>query len=165
VQFALPGMPTIYYGDEVGMTGLLDPFNRKPFAAEDAEFEAVYRRLAGLRRAHPVFAKGPVIFFATNGNVFGVMRHTVHGRDAFGEPAKPEAILTLVNPTSVRHTIAIDLMTEKECEPRECLDALRAVEWKCAVSLLTGQESAMRAGLLELAIEPFGMEICELIWE
>ncbi|MFR5421103.1 MAG: alpha-amylase family glycosyl hydrolase [Oscillospiraceae bacterium] len=28
VQFWLPGIPSIYYGDEAGMQGLCDPFNR-----------------------------------------------------------------------------------------------------------------------------------------
>lgn len=164
VQFALPGMPSIYYGDEVGMTGLLDPFNRKPFAAEDPGFEDVYRRLAELRRAHPVFTKGQALFYATNGNVLGIMRHTIQGRDAFGGPAKPEAVLTLVNPTEARHTIAIDLMTDKECESRECLDAFRNAGWTHAVSLLTGRETAISGGLLVLDIEPLGSEICELKW-
>ena len=28
---ALPGCPTIYYGDEAGLTGCRDPFCRRPF--------------------------------------------------------------------------------------------------------------------------------------
>ena len=31
VQFFVPGMPCIYYGDEYGMHGLMDPFNRGAF--------------------------------------------------------------------------------------------------------------------------------------
>ena len=31
VQFFVPGMPCIYYGDEYGMHGLMDPFNRVHF--------------------------------------------------------------------------------------------------------------------------------------
>lgn len=31
IQFLMPGVPLIYYGDEVGMEGKLDPNNRKPF--------------------------------------------------------------------------------------------------------------------------------------
>ena len=31
VQFTMPGAPTIYYGDEVGMTGADDPDDRRPF--------------------------------------------------------------------------------------------------------------------------------------
>ena len=28
IQFTLPGVPSVYYGDEVGMQGMKDPFNR-----------------------------------------------------------------------------------------------------------------------------------------
>lgn len=31
LQFALPGVPSIYYGDEAGMTGGTDPYNRGSF--------------------------------------------------------------------------------------------------------------------------------------
>lgn len=31
LQFALPGVPSIYYGDEAGMTGRTDPYNRGSF--------------------------------------------------------------------------------------------------------------------------------------
>jgi glycosidase len=33
LQYSLPGMPVIYYGDEIGTHGLLDPFNRGTFYA------------------------------------------------------------------------------------------------------------------------------------
>ena len=31
MQFTLPGAPTVYYGDETGMTGWTDPDNRRPY--------------------------------------------------------------------------------------------------------------------------------------
>ena len=34
VQFTIPGAPTIYYGDEVGMTGADDPDDRRTFPWE-----------------------------------------------------------------------------------------------------------------------------------
>jgi glycosidase len=34
LQYSLPGIPVIYYGDEAGLHGLLDPFNRGTFPAE-----------------------------------------------------------------------------------------------------------------------------------
>ncbi len=39
---ALPGCPTIYYGDEAGLTGCHDPWNRRPFpwGREDKELRA-----------------------------------------------------------------------------------------------------------------------------
>ncbi|MBB1200461.1 maltodextrin glucosidase [Enterobacteriaceae bacterium 89] len=51
--FTWPGVPCIYYGDEVGLDGNNDPFCRKPFPWEkekqDAGLLALYQRLAKLR--------------------------------------------------------------------------------------------------------------------
>ncbi len=35
MQFTLPGLPSIFSGDEIGTTGFKDPFNRKPFNWND----------------------------------------------------------------------------------------------------------------------------------
>lgn len=52
--FTWPGVPCIYYGDEVGLDGANDPFCRKPFpwdqAKQDAGLLALYQRMAALRR-------------------------------------------------------------------------------------------------------------------
>ena len=47
----LPGMPCIYYGDEAGLTGLKDPFNRKtfPWGNEDKELMDWYKTVSSLR--------------------------------------------------------------------------------------------------------------------
>ncbi len=60
LQFALPGVPCIYYGDEAGLEGYRDPFNRHtyPWGGEDADLIDWYRRLGGLRRKLPVLAEG-----------------------------------------------------------------------------------------------------------
>ena len=52
LQFMLPGMPCIYYGDEAGMTGYRDPFNRKfyPWGREDGNLVSFYRSLARVKK-------------------------------------------------------------------------------------------------------------------
>jgi glycosidase len=162
VQFAVPGMPTVYYGDEVGMTGLLDPFNRCTFVREDPGFEEFYRRLAELRRARPAFTVGSALFYATDGNVLGVLRHTMCGTDAFGNLAKKSAVLTLVNPHSESRRIAIDLAEEKECMSSADIDAFHNANWTSARSLITDAEGPIREGLLEIEIKPYGVEVCDL---
>ena len=48
LQFMLPDIPSIYYGDEIGMQGYEDPLNRLPMRWDDVDEEllAYYRRLA-----------------------------------------------------------------------------------------------------------------------
>ena len=59
LQMTLPGIPCIYYGDEVGMEGYKDPFNRQPYpwGREDEEVHAFYREAAEMRRSLPMLGK------------------------------------------------------------------------------------------------------------
>lgn len=57
---ALPGTPCIYYGDEVGMEGRSDPFNRMPYpwGRENNRLLTHYRRAGAVRRSSDAFAIG-----------------------------------------------------------------------------------------------------------
>ena len=52
MQYTLPGVPCIYYGDEIGMQGYRDPFNRRFFEWENKNEELLkhYEFLAGVRK-------------------------------------------------------------------------------------------------------------------
>lgn len=75
LQFMLPGVPCIYYGDEAGMEGYRDPFNRAcyPWGREEEDLLAWYRYIALLRREHSdilkhgklrsVYAHGDILSF------------------------------------------------------------------------------------------------------
>lgn len=62
--FAIRGVPLIYYGDEIGMTGAHDPDNRRPMEWGDqvnADQHAVFdhvARLTVIRRDHPALRYG-----------------------------------------------------------------------------------------------------------
>lgn len=58
LQMTLPGIPCIYYGDEVGMEGYKDPFNRRPFPwnKKDEELLGWYKSLSKLRSEDEAFA-------------------------------------------------------------------------------------------------------------
>lgn len=51
LQFTLPGIPCIYYGDEVGLSGFEDPYCRMgyPYGREDLSLLRFYRSLAEIR--------------------------------------------------------------------------------------------------------------------
>ncbi len=60
VLATLPGVPSVFYGDEVGMQGYHDPFNRRPFpwGREDTELLRHYRKIGRIRRLHEVYRQG-----------------------------------------------------------------------------------------------------------
>ncbi len=70
LQYCLPGVPCVYYGDEVGMEGYRDPFNRGcyPWGQEDPELLAWYRRLGRLRKVAEALKEGAFIPLAQTGS-------------------------------------------------------------------------------------------------
>lgn len=59
MQYTLPGVPSLYYGDEAGLYGYKDPFNRGcfPWGQQDEELTKHFETLGKLR-AHPAFRDG-----------------------------------------------------------------------------------------------------------
>ena len=51
LQFCLPGIPSIYYGDEVGLQGFKDPYCRKtyPYNSMDLDILDFYKKLSQFR--------------------------------------------------------------------------------------------------------------------
>ncbi|HEY4469461.1 MAG TPA: maltodextrin glucosidase [Klebsiella sp.] len=74
--FSWPGVPCIYYGDEVGVDGNNDPFCRKPFpwdpALQDGDLLDLYKRMSTLRKASQALRYGgcQVIYAEDNVVVF-----------------------------------------------------------------------------------------------
>ncbi|MDR3072665.1 MAG: glycoside hydrolase family 13 protein [Clostridiales Family XIII bacterium] len=164
IQFSIPGMPSIYYGDEVGMTGLLDPFNRMPFSVCDTKMQDWHIFLSGLRATYPVLRSGHVIFYSTNGNVLGILRYNLGGEDAFGSLAEEQVLLTLVNPTNETHHIVIDLFAVKDCQETRHRQMFCEMNWTKAKSLTTGSVIQIHEGLLDVEMPPTETDIFELIW-
>lgn len=97
LQFAIPGVPSVYYGDEQGMTGVCDPFNRQPFKEQDGELYAYYKELAALRNSTPILSTGKAEFMADGADVLLVLRYIDSGLDEFGESAENGAWLAVIN--------------------------------------------------------------------
>ena len=96
IQFSIPGVPSVYYGDELAMTGTGDPFNRRPIrdgilsgevrSSEAASLHDYVKELAGRRNAHPALRTGDAVFLACDADVLLIFRSD-----------GAERILTVVN--------------------------------------------------------------------
>lgn len=113
LQYTLPGVPCVYYGDEVGMEGFEDPFNRKcyPWGSADIDKQLLkwYKKLGSIR--------------ATERNVFGFGRYkaldTNSGVMYFKRKAGDDEVFVVVNNSGSEYTVELngesytDLMTLK----------------------------------------------------
>lgn len=88
LQFTLPGVPSIYYGDEAGMQGMKDPFNRACFPWNDKNEELYkwYKRLGEIRHGCKAFIIGDFqVIYARAGVV------------AYVRSCEKNSVLTAVN--------------------------------------------------------------------
>ncbi len=84
----LPGVPFIYYGDEIGMAGGKDPDNRKPFAWNNINKDVLktYKKFIALRNSYNAFKKGSIYFLDNSLSIL-----------AFTREYKDERLLILLN--------------------------------------------------------------------
>ena len=63
-QMTWPGAPTVYYGDEAGLTGWTDPDNRRtyPWGKEDKDLIEFHKAVIKLRKDNSVLKNGSVMF-------------------------------------------------------------------------------------------------------
>ncbi len=88
ILFAFPGSPTVYYGDEAGLEGFEDPFNRRtfPWGQEDKDLTEHFAALGRLRKESKALRKGDIRYIAAEGPVL-----------AFARSVEGESVLCAVN--------------------------------------------------------------------
>lgn len=76
LQMTLPGTPCVYYGDEAGMEGYKDPFNRFPYpwGKEDKKIYEWYRKLIGFRKTEPALSSRSFKVCAAKEGLFAFSR-------------------------------------------------------------------------------------------
>ena len=86
ILFALPGCPTVYYGDEAGLTGGADPFCRRPYpwGSEDVELQRYVRARMTHFRDSDVLKYGLCEVEAPDDDTIVIRRTLDGGKDALG---------------------------------------------------------------------------------
>ena len=116
----VPGVPCIYYGDEVGMQGYRDPFNRLPFpwGKEDNEILDYYRKIGKIRREEDVFKGGIFDLLVCDSNIL-----------AFARYKDEEFTVTMVNRSQEKYNFDsnIPLKSCENCRKISVLKPLSAV--------------------------------------
>ena len=98
----IPGIPIIYYGDEIGMTGASDPDNRRMMRFDDQlnEYEKQtlndVSKLIHIRKEHSALRYGDFLTLQADENIYAYLRSDMN-----------ERILTIVNKNS--DTVRVDL--------------------------------------------------------
>ncbi|MBQ7464255.1 MAG: glycoside hydrolase family 13 protein [Lachnospiraceae bacterium] len=78
MQFTWPGCPTIYYGDEAGLTGFTDPDNRRSYPWGNENFELIdyHRALIRIHRECPELREGSLKKLLTDYALISYARFT-----------------------------------------------------------------------------------------
>ena len=76
IQYTSPGVPCLYYGDEAGLEGYEDPFNRGtyPWGNENMELIHHYEELGRLRTGHPALISGDYRPLYFGNKIYGSIR-------------------------------------------------------------------------------------------
>ncbi|MEG1519442.1 MAG: glycoside hydrolase family 13 protein [Clostridia bacterium] len=104
LQFTLPGVPSIYYGDEAGVEGYQDPFNRTtyPWGEENQELIDWFKRLGAIRRDE-CYKLGEMTMLPYVENVIGYFRES--------ENSKELIVVNMSNKPFILKTESFDLLT------------------------------------------------------
>ncbi|MEZ4629103.1 MAG: alpha-amylase family glycosyl hydrolase, partial [Eubacteriales bacterium] len=100
LQMALPGVPSVYYGDEAGMTGMSDPFNRATYlwGAENETVFSAYSALMRARAGSGALKRGLCRMGALSPEIYAVLRWL---------PESGEQALLLINRSERKQQAAL----------------------------------------------------------
>ncbi len=119
-MLAIPGIPVIYYGDEIGMTGAADPDNRRPMRfnsqlnSHEKEMLSSIKEIIKFRREHTALRYGDFLSLVVNKKIYAFMRSDMNERIlvVINKNIHPE-ILSLNLPKLYKVKRAVDLRSNQ----------------------------------------------------
>ena len=96
VLATVPGVPCIYYGDEAGMEGYRDPFNRRPYpwGKETKELVEYYQAIGNIRRNESLYKQGNFEIISCDNELLAFARYD---KNAF--------VVTIINRSKNKYNI------------------------------------------------------------
>jgi len=111
-QMTFPGVPCIYYGDEAGLSGYRDPFNRGtyPWGREDNNLLSWHKKMIALRKKTDALRTGEFIPVFVDIDVYGFVRMIKGGKDVFGNDREDGFVVVLINRSQYEaHSVSLDM--------------------------------------------------------
>jgi len=139
----IPGIPVIYYGDEIGMTGAADPDNRRMMRFDDElnEYEKQtlkdVSKLINIRKEHSALRYGDFLTLQADENIYAYLRSDMN-----------ERIFTILNKSTDKQNIEIKLPA--------------VYKIIAAKDLISGKEFEVKNNLISLSISGINQLILRL---
>ncbi len=113
-QMTWVGAPTIYYGDEAGMTGWTDPDNRRtyPWGREDMEILNFYKAMIKIRKKYPCLSTGSTSYLFMD---YGLM--------CYGRWDKDNKMVVVINNNDYEKEVVVP-MWRTECDDGDEIDRI-----------------------------------------
>lgn len=98
-QMTFPGVPSVYYGDEAGVEGYKDPYNRAtyPWGQENTELLAWHKQMIALRNQYDIFKTGKWISLPVHEQVYAYIRTITNSQDVFEQNKQDNTAVVLFN--------------------------------------------------------------------
>lgn len=147
VQLSWPGAPMIYYGDELGMQGDVDPANRRGMewnlATGQNTMLRFYRRMIAVRNANPVLQSGDPVVLTTD---------DAHNTLAYGRILDSQAAAVALNRAATAQSISFTLPAPLLGKP--LIDALSGRRYPASGPTITLTLGPKKAAVLIVASGP-----------
>ena len=116
ILFTFPGSPMIYYGDEAGLEGAADPFNRRtyPWGRENRELLEWFQTLGRLRKGRVSLRRGSLLWLEAQGPLLAYLREEGHEATATLVNAGPETRVVSLPGEGFRDLISGEVVSGRE---------------------------------------------------